>query len=94
MNFLLPAVVKNNISRLSVTKTIKVLKSSSQIYSWRLKVDTKIKKWLKAGLNMYGHHRETSKPRISEYDGLIQQSMYFPSTIEPKMKRENITTTS
>ena len=46
--------------------------------------DTKIKKWLKAGLNIYGHYRETSKPRITEYDGLIQQSMYFPSTIEPK----------
>ena len=61
-----------------------IKESSSQIYSWRLKVDTKIKKWLKAGLNMYGHYRETSKPRISEYDGLIQQSMYFPSTIEPK----------
>lgn len=43
---------------------------------------------------MYGHYRETSKPRISEYDGLIQQSMYFPSTIEPKNEEENITTTS
>lgn len=35
-------------------------------------------------MNIYGHYRETSKPRITEYDGLIQQSMYFPSTIEPK----------
>ena len=61
-----------------------IKESGSQIYSWRLKVDTKIKKWLKAGLNIYGHYRETSKPRITEYDGLIQQSMYFPSTIEPK----------
>lgn len=61
-----------------------IKESSSQIYSWRLKVDTKIKKWLKAGMNIYGHYRETSTPRVNEYDGLIQQAMYFPSTIEPQ----------
>lgn len=58
--------------------------SNSSVYSWRLKVDTKIKKWLKAGLNIYGHYRESSAPRITQYDGLIQQAMYFPSTINPK----------
>lgn len=61
-----------------------IKESGSQIYSWRLKVDTKIRKWVKVGMNIYGHYRETNSPRISEYDGLIQQSMYFPSTIEPK----------
>lgn len=61
-----------------------IKESSSQIYSWRLKVYTKIKKWLKAGMNIYGHYRETSTPRVNEYDGLIQQAMYFPSTIEPQ----------
>lgn len=61
-----------------------IKKSNSSIYSWRLKVDTKIKKWLKAGLNFYGHYKENSAPRITQYDGLIQQAMYFPSTIEPK----------
>ena len=65
-----------------------IKESSSQIYSWRLKVDTKIKKWLKAGMNIYGHYRETSTPRVNEYDGLIQQAMYFPSTINRKMKME------
>lgn len=66
-----------------------IKESDSSIYSWRLKVDTKIKKWLKAGLNIYGHYRETSAPRITEYDGLIQQAMYFPNTIEPKDENGN-----
>lgn len=61
-----------------------IKESNSSVYSWRLKVDTKIKKWLKAGLNIYGHYRENSAPRITQYDGLIQQAMYFPSTINPK----------
>ena len=61
-----------------------IKESNSSIYSWRLKVDTKIKKWLKAGMNIYGHYRNTSSPRISQYDGLIQQAMYFPNTIDPK----------
>lgn len=61
-----------------------IKESNSSVYSWRLKVDTKIKKWLKAGLNIYGHYRESSAPRITQYDGLIQQAMYFPSTISPK----------
>lgn len=66
-----------------------IKESSSKIYSWRLKVDTKIKKWLKAGLNMYGFYKENTSPRISEYDGLIQQATYFPSTIEPKDENGN-----
>lgn len=61
-----------------------IKKSDSSIYSWRLKVDTKLKKWLKVGLNIYGHYKENSAPRITQYDGLIQQAMYFPSTISPK----------
>ena len=47
-------------------------------------MDTKIKKWLTAGLNIYGHYRNNTAPRITQYDGLIQQAMYFPSTISPK----------
>lgn len=61
-----------------------IKESDSSIYNWRLKVDTKIKKWLKAGLNLYGFYKENTAPRISQYDGLIQQAMYFPSTIAPK----------
>ena len=61
-----------------------IKESENSIYSWRLKMDTEIKSWLKAGVNMYGHFNQSSKPRISDYDGLIQQAMYFPSTINPK----------
>lgn len=58
--------------------------SENSVYSWRLKVDTKIKKWLKAGMNIYGYYNQSSSPRITQYDGLIQQGMYFPTTIAPK----------
>ena len=64
-----------------------IKESDSQIYSWRLKMDTKIKKWLTAGLNIYGHYRNNTAPRITQYDGLIQQAMYFPSTISPKNEK-------
>ncbi len=60
-----------------------IKESENSVYSWRLKVDTKIKPWLKAGMNIYGYYNVSSKPRISEYDGLIQQATYFPNTIEP-----------
>ena len=65
-----------------------IKESSSQIYSWRLKVDTKIKKWLKAGMNIYGHYRETSTPRVNEYDGLINKQCTFPVLLNRKMKME------
>ena len=59
-------------------------------YSWRLKVDTKIKKWLKAGMNIYGHYRETSTPRVNEYDGLIPVSYTHLRTREFKWFRPEI----
>lgn len=66
-----------------------IKESSSRLYSWRLKVDTKLKKWMKVGLNTYGFYRENSAPRITQYDGLIQQAMYFPNTIDPKDENGN-----
>lgn len=64
-----------------------IKESGSSVYSWRLKLDTNLKSWLKTGLNIYGFYRDSSAPRVSEYDGLIQQAMYFPSTIEPKNEK-------
>ncbi|WP_373731735.1 SusC/RagA family TonB-linked outer membrane protein [Bacteroides heparinolyticus] len=62
-----------------------ILKASeSSVYNWRLKVDTNLRKWLKTGLNFYGHYRQSSNPRVTEYDGLIQQATLFPNTINPK----------
>lgn len=66
-----------------------IKKSENQLYSWRLKVDTQIKKWVKAGMNLYGYYNKSSKPRITEYDGLIQQAMYFPTTVDPKDENGN-----
>lgn len=63
--------------------------SENSIYTWRLKVDTKILKWLKAGMNFYGYYNTSQKPRVTEYDGLIQQARYFPNTIEPKDENGN-----
>lgn len=61
-----------------------IKESENSIYSWRLKLDTQVKKWLKVGMNAYGYYNTSAKPRISDYDGLIQQATYFPNTIEPK----------
>lgn len=60
-----------------------IKKSQNDIFSYRLKVDTKIRKWMKAGMNLYGHYNVSKGPRITQYDGLIIQSMYFPNTTEP-----------
>ena len=62
-----------------------VLKESmSETYNWRLKVDTKIKKWLDAGLNFYGNYRKSSTPRTNPYRGVFQTAMYFDNTMSPK----------
>lgn len=61
-----------------------IQRSDSEHYNWRLKVDSTIKKWLKVGANFYGDFRMYNSPRISKYDGLIQQAIYFPPTILPK----------
>lgn len=60
-----------------------IKKSKNDIFSYRLKVDTKIRKWMKAGMNLYGYYNQSSGPRITQYDGLILQAMYFPNTVEP-----------
>lgn len=59
-------------------------KSNQEHYNWRLKVDSAIKSWLKVGANFYGDYRKHNNPRLSRYDGLIQQALYFPPTILPK----------
>ena len=62
-----------------------VLKESmSETYNWRLKVDTKIKKWLDVGLNFYGNYRKSSTPRVNAYRGIFQSAMYFDPTVSPK----------
>jgi TonB-linked SusC/RagA family outer membrane protein len=61
-----------------------IKESDNSVYSWRLKVDSQLKKWLKTGMNIYGYHNKFNNPHIANYDGLIQQAIYFPPTIEPQ----------
>lgn len=66
-----------------------IKKSQNDIFTYRLKVDTKIRTWLKAGMNIYGYYNTTEGPRISQYDGLILQAMYFPNTVSPVDEKGN-----
>jgi len=59
-------------------------KNYRDIYNYRLKVDTKVKKWLDLGLNFSGYYSNGSGPRLSQYNGLLLSAMYFPNTVKPK----------
>ena len=63
--------------------------SKSELYNWRLKLDTKIKKWLDAGLNFYGSYRKNSTPRTNAYRGIFQTAMYYDNTVSPKDENGN-----
>lgn len=63
-----------------------IKESKNDIFTYRLKVDTKIRKWFKAGMNLYGYYNTSAGPRITQYDGLILQAMYFPNTVDPTDK--------
>lgn len=60
-----------------------IKKSNSDRFNWRLKVDTKIKKWLSAGVNFWGDYKETSGPRIAEYEGVLSTAINYPSIVMP-----------
>lgn len=66
-----------------------IKQSRKDIYNWRLKVDTNIKKWLKAGVNFWGDYRETSGPRIAEYEGVLSTAINYPSVIMPTDENGN-----
>lgn len=57
--------------------------SKSDRFNWRLKVDTKIKKWLEAGANFWGDYKKTSGPRITQYNGLLATATGLPGTVMP-----------
>lgn len=66
-----------------------VKKNYSEMYNYRLKVDTKVNKWLSAGLNFYGSYARNSGPRLSQYYGILPATMYFPNTVEPYDEKGN-----
>lgn len=53
-------------------------------FNYRLKADTKIRKWLTVGFNFWGDYSESSGPRMTQYEGLLISSMNFPNTIKPQ----------
>ncbi len=57
--------------------------SKNDAFNWRLKVDTKLKKWWKVGMNIYGHMNVSSGPRMNQYEGLLISAINFPNTTSP-----------
>ena len=57
----------------------------SETYNWRLKVDTKIKKWLEVGLKLLWQLPQeffSACQRLTA--GILQTAMYFDNTLSPK----------
>lgn len=52
--------------------------------NYRLKVDTEIRSWLKAGLNFWGDWQKSSSVRFSQYNNLLIGSLTYPNTLSPK----------
>lgn len=66
-----------------------IKESVSDRFNWRLKVDSKIKKWLTIGVNFWGDYKSTSGPRIAEYEGILTQAINYPSVILPTDENGN-----
>lgn len=58
-------------------------KSWAERFNYRLKVDTDIRKWLKAGLNFWGDYTKSASPNFSNYNGTLIGALTFPNTIQP-----------
>lgn len=51
--------------------------------NYRLKVDTEIRSWLKAGLNFWGDYQKSSSVRFSQYNNLLVGALTYPNTLSP-----------
>lgn len=60
-----------------------IRKSNFKQYNWRLKLDTELKSWVTAGLNLWGDYHEHCGPRMTQYNGLLLGAMNFPNTVSP-----------
>lgn len=58
--------------------------SSADMFNYRLKVDSEIKSWLKAGVNIWGNYAKSKGPRFSQYRGVLLEALTYPNTILPK----------
>lgn len=61
-----------------------VNQSSSDQMNYRLKVDTDILKWLKAGVNIWGTYNKSKGPRFSQYEGILLEALSFDPAITPQ----------
>ncbi|MDD4198089.1 MAG: TonB-dependent receptor [Paludibacter sp.] len=69
----------------SYNKDEGIVKSSwSDRVNYRLKVDTEVFKWLKAGINIWGDYAKSQGPRFSQYRGVLIESLIYPNTIQPQ----------
>ncbi len=59
--------------------------SNAKRVNYRLKVDTEVFKWLKAGFNFFGDYSKSYGPRFSQYNGLLIHALTFPNTIQPRV---------
>lgn len=57
--------------------------TSAQNANYRLKVDSEIRSWLKAGFNLWGNYSESKGGRFSQYRGVLGEGMTMPNTIMP-----------
>ena len=58
--------------------------SEAERFNYRLKVDTEIREWLKAGFNFWGSYQKNQGPRFSQYRGVLLEAMTFPNTVAPQ----------
>lgn len=58
--------------------------SCSQQANYRVRIDSDIKSWLKAGVNVWGDYSTSQGPRFSQYRGVLLESLIFSNTISPK----------
>lgn len=68
--------------------------SWSKRYNYRLKVDTDIRKWLKAGFNFWGDYQKSSSVRFSQYNNLLIGALTYPNTLSPKDENGDYRTTN
>ncbi len=55
-----------------------VRNSSATRANYRVKIDTDIKKWLKAGVNIWGTYSKSEGPSFGQYKNLLNYDLIFP----------------
>lgn len=64
-------------------------KTDAQNFNYRLKVDSEIRSWLKAGFNFWGNYSKSNGGRFSQYRGVLAEGMTMANTILPTDEEGN-----